>query len=374
MPAHAILSASSAARWLQCPPSARLNAAVPDTVSEYAAEGTRAHAAAEACLNAYLKGRKAKPKYDDGEMEEAVTRYVDVCVEKITAARKATKDAVIRVEQRLDFSAYVKDGFGTGDMVIISDDVLEIVDLKYGKGVPVSAVHNPQMRLYALGAIEEYALLYGFANVRMTIVQPRLDSISSDIVGVSDLITWGEGIKKTADLAFEGKGEFAAGDHCRFCKVRAQCRALADYELAEVNKYLPDEAWELEPDSLTAILRKAGDIKNWLKDVEEYALTEALGGREWPDMKLVEGRSRRTIADPEAAADVLQQEGYTPEEVYKPKELQTLTHLDKLVGKKRLAELLHDYIVKPQGKPTLVGIEDPRPVFQRKVEFDDDMI
>ena len=374
MPAHAILSASSAARWLQCPPSARLNAAVPDTVSEYAAEGTRAHAAAEACLNAYLKGCKAKPKYDDGEMEEAVARYVDVCLEKITAARKATKDAVIRVEQRLDFSAYVKDGFGTGDMVIISDDVLEIVDLKYGKGVPVSAVHNPQMRLYALGAVEEYALLYGFSNVRMTIVQPRLDSISSDVVAVSDLITWGKGIKKTADLAFEGKGEFAAGDHCRFCKVRVRCSALADYELAEVNKYLPDEAWELPPDSLTAVLRKAGDIKNWLKDVEEYALAEALGGRKWPDMKLVEGRSRRTIADPEAAADVLQQEGYAPEEVYKPKELQTLTHLDKLVGKKRLAELLHDYIVKPQGKPTLVGIEDPRPVFQREVEFDDDMI
>lgn len=374
MPAHAILSASSAARWLQCPPSARLNAAVPDTVSEYAAEGTRAHAAAEACLNAYLKGRKAKPKYDDGEMEEAVARYIDVCVEKITAARKATKDAVIRVEQRLDFSAYVKDGFGTGDMVIISDDVLEIVDLKYGKGVPVSAVHNPQMRLYALGAVEEYALLYGFSNVRMTIVQPRLDSVSSDVIAVADLITWGEEIKKTADLAFEGKGEFAAGDHCRFCKVRARCGALADYELAEVNKYLPDEAWELAPDSLTAILRKARAIKNWLKDVEEYALTEALGGREWPGMKLVEGSSRRTIADPGAAAEVLQQEGYTPEDVYKPKELQTLTHLDKLVGKKRLAELLHDYIVKPQGKPTLVGIEDPRPVFQREVEFDDDMI
>jgi hypothetical protein len=156
--------------------------------------------------------------------------------------------------------------------------------------------------------------------------------------------------------------------------VRVRCSALADYELAEVNKYLPDEAWELPPDSLTAVLRKAGDIKNWLKDVEEYALAEALGGRKWPDMKLVEGRSRRTIADPEAAADVLQQEGYAPEEVYKPKELQTLTHLDKLVGKKRLAELLHDYIVKPQGKPTLVGIEDPRPVFQREVEFDDDMI
>lgn len=374
MPAHAILSASSAARWLQCPPSARLNAAVPDTVSEYAAEGTRAHAAAESCINAYLKGSKAEPKYDDGEMEEAVARYVDVCVEKITAARKATKDAVIRVEQRLDFSVYVKDGFGTGDMVIISDDVLEIVDLKYGKGVPVSAVHNPQMRLYALGAVEEYALLYGFSNVRMTIVQPRLDSISSDTVAVADLVTWGEEIKKTADLAFKGKGKFAAGDHCRFCKVRARCSALADYELAEVNKYLPDEAWELAPDSLTAILRKAGDIKNWLKAVEEYALTEALGGREWPGMKLVEGRNRRTIADPEAAAEVLQQEGYTPEDVYKPKELQTLTHLDKLVGKKRLAELLHDYIVKPQGKPTLVGIEDPRPVFQREVEFDDDMI
>ena len=374
MPAHAILSASSAARWLQCPPSARLNAAVPDTVSEYAAEGTRAHAAAEACLNAYLKGRRAKPKYDDGEMEEAVARYVDVCVEKITAARKATKDAVIRVEQRLDFSAYVKDGFGTGDMVIISDDVLEIVDLKYGKGIPVSAVHNPQMRLYALGAVEEYALLYGFSNIRMTIVQPRLDSVSSDVIAVADLITWGEEIKKTADLAFEGKGEFAAGDHCRFCKVRARCSALADYELAEVNKYLPGEAWELPPDSLTAILRKAGDIKNWLKDVEEYALAEALSGREWPDMKLVEGRSRRTIADPEAAADILRQEGYTSEDVYKPQELQTLTHLDKLVGKKRLAELLHDYIVKPQGKPTLVGIEDPRPVFQREVEFDEDML
>lgn len=374
MAQHAILSASSAARWLRCPASARLNAAVPDTTSPYAAEGSRAHAAAEVLLKNYLRDRHDEPKFDDGEMREAVQRYVDACLEKIVAARKASSDAVIRVEQRLDFSGYVPDGFGTGDMVIISDGGLEIVDLKYGKGVPVSAKGNPQMRLYALGAVAAYGLLYGFDAVTMTIVQPRLDSVSTDTIPVTELLRWGDSIKAVAEKAFAGKGGFAAGEHCRFCKVRAQCQALADYELKEVRKYLPDEPWELDPEGISAILRKAGEIKTWLKDLEEYALAEALAGRSWPEMKLVEGRSRRVITDPDTAAQALLNTGYAAADIYKPQELQTLTVLDKLVGKNRLAELLQDNLAKPQGKPTLVDVADPRPELDRNTDFDDSLI
>lgn len=374
MSKHAVLSASAAARWLKCPPSARLNAAEPDTVSEYAAEGTRAHAAAEECLRAYLEGRESNATYDDGEMKEAVARYVDICVEKIVAAKKATPDTVAKVEERLDFSSIVPDGFGTGDMVIISDDTIEIIDLKYGKGVPVSAVHNPQMRLYALGACSAYDFLYGFSKVRMTIVQPRLDSVSTDELSIRDLMKWAKEIKKTAELAYKGKGTFCAGDHCRFCKVKARCKALSEYELAEVNKYFPDEAWELEPETIADIILKSTAIDNWIKAVKEYALTEALNGREWPNLKLVAGRSKRIITNDETAADILLKEGYKTDDIYKPKELITLTALDKLVGKKRLAEILDPVLSKQDGKPTLVSEEDKRPKLDILDDFDDSIL
>ena len=355
---HAILSASSSARWLACPPSARINAELPETTSIYAEEGTMAHALAEKTLKGYLAGGSADVQSDNEEMKEAVQRYVDVCIEKINAAKAASPDAVVHVEFRLDFSTYVPDGFGTGDMVIVSDKSLEICDLKYGKGVPVSAEGNTQMRLYALGAVEEFGMLYAFDTVHMTIIQPRLDSVSTDTLSAGKLLDWGRSIIPVAKEAYDGKGEFQAGDHCRFCKFRPRCKALAAYMTEKTSLRKKQTLTDLET---VSILRAAKDIKRWLTDLEDYALGKALDGYDWPGMKLVEGRSKRVITDPDAAAAALIDKGFDADAVYKPRELQTLTALEKLVGKKSLSEALGDLIEKPDGKPTLVELSDKRP-------------
>ena len=355
---HAILSASSSSRWLACPPSARINAELPETTSVYAEEGTKAHALAEKTLEGYLAGGPAEVQSDNEEMKEAVQRYVDVCIEKINAAKAASPDAVVHVEFRLDFSTYVPDGFGTGDMVIVSDKSLEICDLKYGKGVPVSAEGNTQMRLYALGAVEEFGMLYAFDTVHMTIIQPRLDSVSTDTLSTGKLLDWGRSIIPVAKEAYDGKGEFQAGDHCRFCKFRPQCKALAAYMTEKTSLRKKQTLTDLET---VSILQAAKDIKRWLTDLEDYALGKALDGYDWPGMKLVEGRSKRVITDPDAAAAALIDKGFDADAVYKPRELQTLTALEKLVGKKSLAEALGDLIEKPSGKPTLVELSDKRP-------------
>lgn len=355
---HAILSASSSSRWLACPPSARINAELPETTSVYAEEGTKAHALAEKTLKGYLAGGPAEVQSDNEEMKEAVQRYVDVCIEKINAAKAASPDAVVHVEFRLDFSTYVPDGFGTGDMVIVSDRSLEICDLKYGKGVPVSAKGNTQMRLYALGAVEEFGMLYAFDTVHMTIIQPRLDSVSTDALSAGMLLDWGRSIIPVAKLAYDGKGDFQAGDHCRFCKFRPRCKALAAYMAEKTALRKKQTLTDIET---VAILQAAKDIKRWLTDLEDYALGKALDGYDWPGMKLVEGRSKRVITDPDAAAAALIDKGFDADAVYKPRELQTLTALEKLVGKKSLAEALGDIIEKPDGKPTLVELSDKRP-------------
>lgn len=355
---HAILSASSSSRWLACPPSARINAELPETTSVYAEEGTKAHALAEKTLKSYLAGGSSDVQCPDEEMTEAVQRYVDVCIEKINAAKAASPDAVVHVEFRLDFSTYVPDGFGTGDMVIVSDKSLEICDLKYGKGVPVSAEGNTQMRLYALGAVEEFGMLYAFDTVHMTIIQPRLDSVSTDALSAGMLLDWGRSIIPIAKLAYDGKGDFQAGDHCRFCKFRPRCKALAAYMTEKTALRKKQTLTDLET---VAILQAAKDIKRWLTDIEEYALGKALDGYDWPGMKLVEGRSKRVITDPDAAAAALIDKGFDADAVYKPRELQTLTALEKLVGKKSLAEALGSLIEKPDGKPTLVELSDKRP-------------
>lgn len=355
---HAILSASSSSRWLACPPSARINAELPETTSVYAEEGTKAHALAEKTLKSYLAGGPAEVQSDNEEMREAVQRYVDVCIEKINAAKAASPDAVVHVEFRLDFSTYVPDGFGTGDMVIVSDKSLEICDLKYGKGVPVSAEGNTQMRLYALGAVDEFGMLYAFDTVHMTIIQPRLDSVSTDTLSAGKLIDWGRAIIPIAKLAYDGEGDFQAGDHCRFCKFRPRCKALAAYMAEKTALRKKQTLTDLET---VSILQAAKDIKRWLTDLEDYALGKALDGYDWPGMKLVEGRSKRVITDPDAAAAALIDKGFDADAVYKPRELQTLTALEKLVGKKSLAEALGSLIEKPDGKPTLVELSDKRP-------------
>lgn len=374
--AHAILSASASSRWLHCTPSARLERKFPDASSPYALEGSRAHAYAEQFLNLFLKtGKTIVAIKDNAEMQEAVQAYVNICIEKINEARTASPDAQIKVEQRLDFSRWVPEGFGTGDMVMVSDKYFEIVDLKYGKGVPVSAVDNSQMRLYALGMYDAFGYLYGADEVRMTIVQPRLDSVSTETISVEDLLTWGETVKKKAKIAFKGGGEFCTGNHCRFCKARNTCRAHAEYELKNVKEDL--QTAELEDFEISDILLRAKGIKTWLDGLEAYALGKALDGYEWPGMKLVEGRSNRKITDDEIAAYQLLNAGFGAEVIYKPKALRSITDLEKLCGKKMFGELMSGVIEKPPGKPTLVSADDKRHAIEIaniKNDFDENLL
>ena len=250
-------------------------------------------------------------------------------------------------------------GFGTGDCVLVSDEYIEVIDLKYGKGVPVSAVGNTQMRLYALGALAEYGAFYDARKVRMTIVQPRLDSVTTDEMTRDELLAWGKEIKPIAIKAYKGEGAKCAGDWCRFCKVKNACRALKDRMMEHVNTEM--QAVDLAPEEISDVLVKSKDIKRWLDDLEAYALGEALAGKTIPHMKLVEGRSVRHITDEAAAAARLQKAGYSDASIWKPWQLNTLTTLEKLAGKKKLAGILGDLIEKPPGKPTLVAETDKRP-------------
>lgn len=362
-----------------CTPSARLEAMFPDEQSPYAAEGTIAHDLAESILRHKLEDKKA-PKLDDysTEMVEAVNRYVDICEEKVNEARARSSDAEALIEARLDFSRWVPEGFGTGDMVIVADGVLEVIDLKYGKGVPVSAVENTQMRFYALGAYDVNEFLYDIKTVRMTIVQPRLDSVSTDEMALEELLDWGEEIKPIAQRAFNGEGECTPCDYCNFCKARHTCRALSNTCLdtfykngGKLNQLLTDS-------EVSDILAMKDLITKWIKGVYDFAYEKALSGeKQWPGYKLVEGTSRRTITNPEAAAKTLLDNGYKEEDIFKPRELEGITNLQKVLGKKGIAEYLEAYIDKPEGKPTLVPDSDKRPAINTVEtmmnEFDDEV-
>ena len=377
---HALLSASSSHKWLVCQPSAKLESVIHDEGSSYAAEGTEAHALAEKRLRHFLdKGKLSarKPKEVSQEMWDATGQYVDICVEKIGEARAASPDAEIFVERRLDFSPWVPEGFGTGDLVLVSDKYIEVVDLKFGKGVEVAAKGNPQMRLYGLGAYNELGMLYGAKNIRMTIVQPRLDHVETEELSLEELLSWGETIKPLAKKAFNGEGELVPGKHCQsaFCRCRNTCRAFSEYMLSGIKTDFASS--ELMPEEIANIILKAKAVKKWLESVEEYALAKALNGEKWPGLKLVEGRSNRKITDEEEAAKLLREAGFADEVIYKPQALQTLTDLEKLVGKAKLGKLLAKIIEKPKGKPTLASVEDKRPALDikpvSKSDFDDDL-
>ena len=376
---HALLGASSSARWLVCTPSARLEAMFPDEQSPYAAEGTIAHDLAESILRHKLEGKKA-PKLDDysTEMIEAVNRYVDICEEKVNESRARSSDAEAMIEARLDFSRWVPDGFGTGDMVIVADGILEVIDLKYGKGVPVSAIENTQMRLYALGAYDINEFLYDIKSVRMTIVQPRLDSISTDEMAIEELLDWGEEIKPIAQRSFRGEGECTPCDYCNFCKARHTCRALADTCLTAFYKDGGKLNQLLTDSEVSDILAMKDLITKWIKGVYDFAYEKALSGeKQWPGYKLVEGTSRRTITDPKAAAQTLLDNGYKEKDIFKPRELEGITNLQKVLGKQGVAKYLEAYIDKPEGKPTLVPESDKRPAINTVEtmmnEFDDEV-
>lgn len=374
---HALLGASKASQWINCPPSARLTEHIPDNRSEYADEGTAAHELSELRLQRRLticdskrrkdldekmKDFKKNNRFYGPEMEHAVSEYCEFVEERFMEAKARSIDAAVLLEAQADFSEWVPDGKGIGDVVLISDGILEVIDLKYGKGVPVSAYGNPQIRLYALGTWAEYSLFYDIREVRMTIVQPRLDSITTDAMPVDELLAWAEEIvRPAAALADAGEGEFKPGDHCRWCKVKGNCRARSDANMAAIAYEFRDPAL-LDLEEIGAILPIAEQLQSWAKDVQGYAFDQAKNGQRIPGWKLVEGRSNRAITDKEAAKAKLLEAGYEPEQILKPQELVPMGDLEnKIVGKKKFASILGDLIIKPQGKPVLVVETDRRP-------------
>ena len=357
---HALLSASSSHRWLNCPPSARLCENYADKGSEYAQEGTDAHSLCEHKLKLALGMETTDPTenlfFYNEEMEQCACDYAGYVMELVEEAKKTCRNPVVMIEQRLDFSRFVAEGFGTGDCVIIADGTLCIVDYKHGKGVEVSAEENPQMMLYALGALELFDGIYDIDTVRMAIFQPRRENVSVCIMAKDGLLQWAHNeLMAKAKLAYEGGGEFACGDWCRFCKAKAACRKRAEYnlELAKYDFAMPDT---LEDAEIAAILEKADELTAWAADVKEFALQQALGGVKYAGFKVVEGRSNRKYTDEDAVADTVKKAGYDP---YEPK-LLGITAMEKLLGKKQFARLLSGLVEKPQGKPALVPEADKR--------------
>jgi len=357
---HALLSASSSHRWLHCPPSARLEEQFENTTSVFAAEGTAAHELSEHKLRTFLgiKSQRPASEFDSEELENYTDIYVDYATELITEVRSYCKDPIILIEQRLDYSCYVPEGFGTGDLVIIADSTLDIVDLKYGKGVAVSAEDNPQMKLYALGAFTLFDSLYDIQRVRMTICQPRLESISTYEISADELTNWAEmELRPKAQLAINGEGEFLPGEHCRFCRARHTCRARAEehLSLAKYDFKLPSL---LSDEEIAEVLTVADRLSTWASDVYAYATDLAIReGKEWTGFKLVEGRSNRKYASEETVIKACNNNGIT--DIY-TQSLLGITAMEKLLGKKKFKSILGDLVEKPQGKPTLVPSSDKR--------------
>ena len=367
--AHALLSASSANRWINCTPAPYLEAQHPDTSSDAAAEGTAAHELAEHKLRQHLDQPTTRPEteWDSEEMDDYTDAYADHVMAELTRARNVDPAAFLAIEERLDFSHIVPDGFGTGDALIVADDTLTVVDLKYGKGVEVSAVGNPQMRLYALGALATYGPIYDIQHVRMVIFQPRLGNISVEEIGVDELVAWAKDVvRPAAEKAAAGEGELKAGQWCRFCRHAAQCPALAAEMFAPVPTTAELVPAAPDPDTLTdtqiaTIVAHAGELKKWLTKVESFALDQATGGHTYPGLKLVEGRSVRKYTDEGDVASAVEAAGEDP---YKPREVLGITAMTKLLGKKRFDELLGGHVHKPEGKPTLVPDSDKRPALE----------
>lgn len=360
MTKHALLSASASHKWLQCPPSARLEEFVENTSSIFAAEGTAAHELSEYKLRDYIGIKTERPvsEFDSEELEQYTDVYVNFATELIDEVRTSCKDPVILIEQRLDYSCYVPEGFGTGDLLIVADENLDIVDLKYGRGVAVSAEDNPQMNLYAIGALNLFDSLYDIKKVRMTIVQPRLESISTYEMLTEDLLSWAENeLKPKADLAFKGEGEFLSGEHCRFCRVRHNCRARAE-EFLDAAKYEFKKPDLLTDEEIADVLFLADRLATWANDVHSFASHLAINeGKQWPGFKLVQGRTNRKYKDEKAVIKVCEDNGIT--DIYS-KSLLGLTAMEKLMGKKKFNEILGALIERPEGKPTLVPSSDKR--------------
>ena len=378
--AHARLNASASHRWMMCPPSVRLSERFADKPSRYAEEGTFLHELCELKLHRYLGDmtpealeaqyavHRDSDFYSD-EAESVTDEYVSFCVETIEAVRASCPDPLILVEHRLDYSEYVPEGFGTGDLVIVADGVLEVVDFKGGRGVRVEAERNSQLMLYGLGALLEFDPLYDIRNVRMTIVQPRLNNISTYETTTDELIRWAQTeVRPKALLAYEGKGEFCAGEWCRFCRARYTCRKRSEYHmrLAERDFKAPDL---LTDEEILDILPVAESLNNWVADLIAYATQQAVDGKTWPGYKLVAGRSVRKYTSEAEVIRAATEAGYT--DIYKTT-LLGVGDLEKRMGRKKFSEVLGKYVVKPVGAPQLVPENDPRrPYADAASDFND---
>lgn len=365
---HARFSPSAAARWINCPGSIRLSEQLPPAGSStYADEGTLAHRVAELKLRvrhgeiepeeyAALLTECLASEYWSAELDEATDYYADLVFEHLGAAGR---NGELLVEERFSLDKWAPGSFGTSDAVIIGNDILEVIDLKYGKGIKVDANENPQLRLYGLGAADLFEDIYDFNTVRMTIVQPRLDHVSVDMIALEDLRDWGKNIVQPAAYnATNGAGETAAGEWCRWCPAKAVCRTRAkeNLKLAQYDFREPDL---LEPEEIGEILKQAEELQKWTADVQAYALQQALDGEHFDGWKLVEGRANRKYADDLKVAEALQAAGY-PEAALYEKKLYGISAMEKVVGKKKLTEILGDLIIKPAGKPVLVPESDRR--------------
>ena len=373
MPKHAYLSASASHRWLACPPSAKLCANILDQASEYAQQGTDCHELCAYLVEKALGREVIDPTenltYYDAEMQNCAEEYRNYVLEQIEAAKEFCKDPQVMIEQRLDFSRWVENGFGTGDCVIVADEVLQIIDYKHGLGVLVSAGDdehggNSQMMCYALGALEVFGDIYDINQIKMTIFQPRRDNISTYTISKDDLLKWAdEVLAPTAQLAYVGEGEFKAGDHCTFCKVKATCRKRAEYNL-ELAKYDFEMPATLDDTEIAAILEKVDEMISWGNDIKEYALQQAQSGVHFEGWKVVEGRSNRKYTDEAAVAFAVKDAGFDPYE----KKLIGVTAMSTLLGKKKFEELLGGLIYKPPGKPALVPESDKRPAMNTAID------
>lgn len=360
---HALLSPSSSHIWLRCTRAPRLCENYDDTETDYTRQGTDAHELCQYKLESALGMDTTDPRehlsYYDEEMEACSEDYAAFVMETINGITDTCPDPTILIEQKLDFSRYVPDGFGRGDCIIIADGTMHVIDFKYGLGVLVSAEQNPQMMLYALGAMELLDELYDFDSISLTIFQPRRENVSTWVIGKADLIAWANGVLvPAAKLAYAGEGEFCAGEHCTFCKAKANCRKRAEYnlELAKYDFVKPDILDEID---VAAILDRVDQLVSWAEDVKEYALAKALKGVKYVGYKVVEGRSVRKYTDADAVAGAVIAEGKDPYE----KKLLGITEMTKLLGKKEFERILGALVCKPAGKPTLVRDSDKRPEY-----------
>ena len=371
---HAYLALSASARWLACPPSAQKNAEVPDQQSEYAELGTEAHSLCEFQVKkaAGQKARNPRNKlaHYDAEMQRCADEYTAFVTEQAEEIRRNCGDPTILVEQRLDLSAYVPESFGTADCIIAADGTSAVIDYKHGEGVEVSADHNTQLMCYGLGMCLLFAGIYDIDTVRMCIFQPRKDNVSIFEMPREDMFRWAEEVlKPAAQLAWRGEGEYRAGPHCRFCKIRNVCRKRAEYnlELARYDFAMPDT---LEDEEIEAILDRSAELASWVSDVQAYALQEALRGKKWKGHKLVAGRSTRKYTDEKAVAEAVSGAGFDPYE----RKLKGITAMTSMLGKQKFEELLDGFVDKPPGRPTLVPDTDRRPelnVSTAQEDFDD---